>query len=135
MDPDLTRLCAIPGNDDLTCPQVEDILQLSRNSVQRLTTQGRIEIKRHAGRGQAEKGRVRIPRAAIVRYLVLRSGGDRAVILAAVRTQCPHYLPAVADLLPGAAPATRPANVIPMRGRRARAESSSFEHPDLFRTA
>jgi hypothetical protein len=51
----------------------------------------------------------------VVRYLVQRSSGDRAVILAAIKAQCPHYLPAVADLMPGAA-RELPSNVIPMTG-------------------
>lgn len=126
MDPDLTRLCAIPGNDDLDPKAVEDVLLLSRNSVQRLVSHNRIESKRCELRGDGSKSRVRIPRAAVVRYLVISSRGERAVILAAIKEQCPQYLPAVADLMPGAA--ALPANVIPMTGRK-RAKQPKPEHP------
>lgn len=118
MDPDLTRLCAIPGNEDLTTFQVEEIMQISRNSLQRLVSNQLIETKRHEIRGEGKKSRVRIPRAAVVRYLVISSRGDRAVILAAIKAQCPQYLPAVADLMPGAA--HLPDNVIPMHGTKAK---------------
>jgi hypothetical protein len=134
MDPDLTRLCAIPGNDDLTTGQVEEVLQLSRNTLQRLTGghEPKIETKRHDGRGDGSRPRVRVPRAAVVRYLVKHSRGDRAVILAAIKTQCPQFLPAVADLLPAAA-VSLPNNVIPMHGRRSKAATpQAFDHPDLF---
>lgn len=134
MDPDLTRLCAIPGNDDLTRPEAAHVLVLSEKSVDRLIMAGKLEAKRHEGRGEADKGRVRIPRAALVRYLVRRSTGDRAAILSAVKAQCPQYLPAVADLMPGAQAVSLPANVIPMPGaRRARPHTDKFAgHPDLF---
>ena len=124
MDSDLTRLCAIPGHDDLTCAQVEDVLQLSSHSIQRLVSNGVIETKRHAGRGMGRKPRVRITRAAVVRYLVQHCSGDRAVILAAVRTQCPQYLPAVADLTGSkaadlsASASAQPSNVILMTGAK-----------------
>lgn len=131
MDPDLTRLCAIPGNDDLDPKAVEDVLDLKRNSVQRLVSRNRIESKRLELGGNGIKSRVRIPRAAVVRYLVISSRGDRAVILAAIKAQCPQYLPAVADLMPGAA--ALPANVIPMHqgsgAKKAKAHAPK-EHPD-----
>jgi len=133
MDPDLTRLCAIPGNDDLTTGQAEEVLQLSRNTLQRLTSGNtpKIETKRHDGRGDGSKSRVRIPRAAVVRYLVMSSRGERAVILAAIKAQCPQYLPAVADLMPGAA--ALPSNVIPMHPRTKRHTKDPYEgHPQLF---
>jgi len=134
MDPDLTRLCAIPGNDDLTTGQAEDVLQLSRNTLQRLTSGNspKIETKRHDGRGDGSKSRVRIPRAALVRYLVISSRGERAVILAAIKAQCPQYLPAVADLMPGSAVTALPANVIPFHKTRRRGdpETGRHEHPD-----
>jgi hypothetical protein len=55
------------------------------------------------------------------------------VILAAIKAQCPQFLPAVADLMPGAAAVQLPSNVIPMHGRqRTKTAPPSFEHPDLF---
>jgi hypothetical protein len=132
MDPDLSRLCAIPGNDDLTTMQVEEVLQLSPHSVRRLTTgqSPRIECKRHEGRGDGSRPRIRVPRAAVVRYLVLHSRGDRVAILSAIKTQCPQYLPAVADLLPGAAAVQLPSNVIPITsGTRKAAKAAPTEHP------
>jgi hypothetical protein len=53
-----------------------------------------------------------------------------------VKALCPQYLPAIADLLPGAAAVQLPANVIPMHGSRKRPASPTHpdlsDHPDLF---
>ena len=132
MDPDLARLCAIPGDYDLTCAQASEVLQVSRQTMQRLVGSAKIETKRHEGRGCGKQLRVRIPRASLVRYLAKHYTGERAVILAAIKSQCPQYLPAVADLMPGTQ-APLPANVIPIeRGHRARPAKSKPDewHPD-----
>jgi len=131
MDPDLTRLCAIPGNDDLTSFDLGHVLQVGRTAVGRMIKAEKIETKRPEARGNGSKSRVRIPRAAVVRYLVQHSRGERAVILAAIKAQCPQYLPAVADLLPAAA-ASLPSNVIPMHGRQRAKAAAQIDHPDLF---
>lgn len=127
MDPDLARLCAIPGTHDLSMAEVAEVLQVSSKTVERNTRLQRIEAKRHGGRGDGVASRVRISRAAVVRYLVAISGGDKSVILAAVAAQCPQYLAAAQGRTPmtNAESATRsatkrPRNVLP------------FEHPDLF---
>lgn len=136
MDPDLTRLCQIPGNEDLTSTDLEHILQVGRTCVQRMIMMEKIEVKRPEARGDGSRSRIRIPRAAVVRYLVKHTHGDRAVILASVKALCPQYLPAIADLLPGAAAVQLPHNVIPMHGTRKRPASPTqpdlSDHPDLF---
>jgi hypothetical protein len=130
MDPDLTRLCAIPGNDDLTSFDLEHVLQVGRTAVGRMIKAEKIETKRPEARGNGSKSRVRIPRAAVVRYIVKSSRGDRVAILSAIKAQCPQFLPAVADLLPGAAAVQLPSNVIPITsGTRKAAKAALTEHP------
>lgn len=135
MDSDLTRLCAIPGTHDLSIPEVAaDVLQISPSSMHRIIRSGKMEVKRHEGRGRCAL-RVRIPRASIVRYLVRISSGDRTVILSAVAAQCPHYLPAVRDLMAGSAAhhdAASPSNVIPMPRKRRSPPEPFPDHPRLF---
>lgn len=115
MDPDLQRLCAIPGHDDLSYDQVAHVMQVHQTTVARLVVGQKLESKRHHGRGTGKQSRVRISRAAVVRYLVRQSTADRAVIIAAIKEQCPQYLPAIADLVSGSA--ELPKNVIPMDGQ------------------
>lgn len=114
------------------------VLEVSAATVQRLAhSQGRVlEVKRHEGRGHGHSQRIRIPRASVVRYLVRISSGDKSVILAAIKEQCPQYLPAVADMVPGAAAVTMPTNVISMTEKRGRgdqekrgAKQPKPEHP------
>lgn len=143
MDPALSRLCAIPGDRDLTIAEARAVLDVSRNFIQRLTSPDRpgkpqkhkLEVKRYPGRGDDIQTRVAVPRASIVRYIVQAYSGERTVILTAIKTLCPHYLPAVLDLIPGAAPL--PANVVSINeGRKPRAKrpvKDPFEgHPMLF---
>lgn len=147
MDPDLARLCAISGDHDLSLAEVCEVLQVSMQTASRLVN-GRghatLEAKRHAGRGAGRAPKIRVPRAALVRYLVSISTGDKAAILSAIAQQCPQYLPAVQQLTapaPWRQPtptAALPANVIPMqRQRRHRAVVLPMPdpyagHPDLF---
>jgi hypothetical protein len=100
--------------------------------MHRIIRRGMMEVKRHEGRGRCAL-RVRIPRAAIVRYLVKISSGDRTVILSAVAAQCPHFLPAVRDLMQGGGREPAPANVIPMTNTKQRPCKDPFpDHPRLF---
>lgn len=130
MDPDITRLLAIPGTHDLSLPEVAEVLQYSECTVSRLCRKNRIEHKRVNARGDGSKPRVRISRAAVVRYLVQSSSGNRAVILSAIAAQCPQYLPAVQGLTTGPVPA----NVIPISSARPRRpQGDRLEgHPELF---
>lgn len=136
MDSNLTRLCAISGNHDLSQSEVADVLQNEVSYVRRVIQRGLMEAQRLQGRRSAH--RVRIPRASVVRYLFRISTGDRSVILASIKTLCPQYLPAVQDLIKGEEPkgeeAVTPDNVIPMHGPRTkRPAKDPYEgHPMLF---
>ncbi len=132
MDPDIARLIAVPGTHDLSLPEVAEVLQLSECTIARLCRKGRLENKRHNARGDGSKPRVRISRAAVVRYLVQSSTGNKEVILSAIAAQCPQYLPAVQGLTAPAGPV--PANVIPISsGRTRRPQNDRLSgHPDLF---
>jgi hypothetical protein len=127
MDPDLARLLSIPGDDDLSTIQVEYVLQVGRNTAQRLIKRGKIESKRHEGRGTGQRAAVRIPRAAVVRYLLKCCTGDKATMLAAIAAQCPQFLPAAQGLQNG----PLPDNVVPMHEapRTKRGKATPTEHP------
>jgi hypothetical protein len=129
MDPDLTRLLSIPGDDDLSTIQVEYVLQVGRNTAQRLIKRGKIESKRHEGRGAGQRAAVRVPRAAVVRYLLKCCTGDKATMLAAIAAQCPQYLPAAQGLQSG----PLPDNVVPMneaaRTKRRASTKPAQDHP------
>ncbi len=127
MDSDLARLCAMPGTHDLSLNEAAEVLQVSTSYIQRVQRRGLLEAKRYQGRGDTAH-RVRIPRAAIVRYLVNISSGDKSVILAAVAAQCPQYLHAAQGTEP------MPSNVIPMHGtRKSRPAKDPYAgHPQLF---
>lgn len=129
MDPDLARLTAIPGTHDLTADEAAEVLQVSRWTIERVVANGRLEAKRHPGRGRGRAMRLRIPRAALVRYLVQITSGDKAALLAAIAAQCPEYLRVAQGL--GEAQAL-PDNVIPMRRGRRRTGDPFAGHPDLF---
>lgn len=139
MDPALSRLCAIPGDDDLTCAEAQAVLKASRNFMQRLVSpdkpgkrpmRHKLEVKRYEGRGEGVQSRVHVPRASLVRYIAQSYSGDRRVILAAIKAQCPQFLPAVLDLIPGALPL--PSNVIPIRGHKRKPKDPHADHPLLF---
>jgi hypothetical protein len=123
MDSDLSRLCQMPGNHDLSMNEAAEVLQVSECYVQRAVRKGLIEVKRYQARGTSKHGRVRIPRASVVRYLVNISTGDKGVILAAIAAQCPQWL-AAAQGVP------LPSNVIPMTETRRQARHTAKpEHP------
>lgn len=128
-DPDLARLLAIPGDYDLSAAQVADVLQLSPQTIVRLAGTGEIEAKRHAARGCGKRRTIRIPRPAVVRYLVKSTTGDRAALLAAIALQCPQWL----QIAQGTE-APLPDNVIPMkpRGRRLPMTQNDPRQLDLF---
>lgn len=127
MDSDLARLCALPGTHDLSLNEAAEVLQVSTSYIQRVQRRGLLEAKRYQGRGDTAH-RVRIPRAAIVRYLVKISSGDKSVILAAIAAQCPQYLHAAQGTEPA------PSNVIPMHGPRTKRplKDPYAGHPQLF---
>lgn len=122
MDSDLSRLCAIPGTHDLSLTEVAEVLQVSESFVQRSIRHGRMEVKRYQGRGQTAH-RVRIPRASVVRYLVNISSGDKSVILSSIAAQCPQWLPAAQQPIPGAA--STPENVVCIK----MGKTTPAEHP------
>lgn len=128
-DPDLARLLRVPGDYDLSAEEAAEVLQVSRCTIERAVAKGALEAKRHAGRGRGHAMRIRIPRAAVVRYLVSICTGDRAVLLSAIAAQCPEYL-RVAQGLAETQPL--PENVIPIRRRPRRAGDPYAGHPDLF---
>ena len=127
MDSDLARLCALPGTHDLSLNETAEVLQVSTSYIQRVQRRGLLEAKRYQGRGDTAH-RVRIPRAAVVRYLVNISSGDKSVILSAIAAQCPQYLHAAQGTEP------TPSNVIPMHGaRKQRLIKDPYAgHPQLF---
>lgn len=128
MDPDLARLTAIPGTHDLSIPEVAAVLQVSCDTVERAIHKGALEAKRHAGRGRGYAMRPRITRAALIRYLVRITTGDKAALLASIASQCPEYL----RVAQGLGEQQLPENVIPMRRGRRRAGDPFAGHPDLF---
>ena len=129
MDPDLARLTAIPGTHDLSIPEVAAVLQVSTDTVERAIHKGALEAKMHVGRGSGRVMRPRITRAALVRYLVQITSGDKAALLASIAAQCPEYLRVAQGL--GESQAL-PDNVIPMRRGRRRTGDPFAGHPDLF---
>lgn len=94
MDEDIKRLLSLPGKHDLSLKQVAEVLELSEKTVMLLIRRQLLEAKKHLGRGKGISTRHRISRAAVVRYLVNSSTGDRGAILAAIEEQCPQYLAA-----------------------------------------
>lgn len=139
MDPDLARLTALSGTDDLTVSEAAHILARSEDTIQRAVNAGKLEAKRHSGRGRGVSPRISISRAALVAYLVRITTGDRAILLAAIEAQCPQYLAAAKTALrPSAesapsADADLPANAIPFpRPRRHGQRDHLSDHPTLF---
>lgn len=92
MDPDLARLCAIPGHYDLSAAEVAEVIQVDARTVRRMVQRGRLEAKLHQGRGDGKETRMRFTRLSVVLYLVRVSSGDRAAILGSISLQCPEYL-------------------------------------------
>jgi hypothetical protein len=132
MDPDITRLCSIPGNDDLTTNQVEYVLDVRERSVRRMIRKGNLEAKRYDAGGTGEHGRLRVSRQAVVNYLLRITTGDKTALLSAIAERCPQYLP---KAQPPAAPL--PANVVDINElRKARPKRPTpdpyADHPLLF---
>ena len=92
-------------------------------------------------RNAQPKRRWTITKQALITYIVQSVRGDKTLILAAVREMCPRWLrvaETAAQSRPQAAPHEEPrempANVIPIRGKRAKGtQPDPFSgHPDLF---
>lgn len=150
MDSALARLCAIPGNRDLTPSQAADVLEVCERSLRRMTTpdgEGKTILgcrRLVGGRGvklttryriQGHGHRILIPRVDIILYL-LRHHTRPEDFVACVQSQCPHYLPAVEHAIKaGTAVPELPSNVIPMGRPRRHPDGTTrrqplSEHPD-----
>lgn len=135
MDPDLSRLCSIEGDHDLTAAEVEHVLGLKERTVRRMVIKGKIEAKRYDAGGDGNQRRIRISRQAVVNYLLKITTGDKTALLSAIAAQCPQYLPAAQGLK--SEPAPLPPNVVPIsEGTKPRHKKPLgdpyADHPRLF---
>lgn len=116
-DPRVDLLAQIP-QDLMSTAQAATCLSRSRQHVEQLIRTGQLEATAVTGRGTGRNMRYLVTKAAVLRYLVEHTTGDRSCLLASIASVFPQYL-AVAQ---GAPMAPTAPNVIRMRsGMRRRA--------------
>lgn len=137
--PIIDRLAEI-SSEELTINDVSYVLGQGRKTVERYLRMHKIEaLEAAAHRSQTEQHhRYRIATAAILVFLIRNTGGDKAVLMEAVRLRFPHHhkfcerlLNAATHALPGAVTEIPPRNFIPMTATRSpRLSRPSADHPD-----
>lgn len=141
----LHALCRDLGSETLTVGNVVEALSSNRRSVCQLLSGGALEHSKctahHRGKDALNR-KVRhnytIEAAAVLIYLVKNTGGDKTVLLEAIRIRFPHHHALCLRVAGGGDTSTRedtrkdacaPKNVIPMHGKRAVKPSLPKEHP------
>ena len=135
--PIIDRLADL-GSEELTVSDVCQVLVRGRRTIERHLRAGDIESVEAATHGmqrgaKERRNRYAIPAAALLTFLVKTTGGDKSVILDAIRQRFPHHLPLCERVAGLAVAAAIPSNVIPMvqgAGRRAQGARLKPEHPD-----
>lgn len=142
--PIIDRLAGI-SSEELTVDDVRTVLARSRKTIERHLRAGDIEsveAATHGAKGQPEnagkRNRYSIPAAAVLTFLVKTTGGDKAVLLDAIRVRFPHHHALCLRIANGHACSTAaaplPSNVIQMAeakpSRAARKPIAPKEHPD-----
>lgn len=136
--PIIDRLAEI-SSEELTINDVAYVLGQGRKTVERYLRMHKIEaLEAAAHRSQTEQHhRYRIATAAILVFLIRNTGGDKAVLMEAVRQRFPHHhkfcerLLNASHSLASAATAPTPSNVIQMTTTRSpRLSRPSADHPD-----
>lgn len=140
--PAIDRLASL-SSEELTVGDVVFVLGLlDRKPVDGLIKSGALEAQQggsHArgadAKGRSIKFRYSIASAAVLTYLIKITGGDKAVILDAVRQRFPHHHALCLRVAQGGREDTReevraPDNVIPMHGSQAKKVKGVKSTPD-----
>lgn len=137
----LHALCRDLGSETLTVGNVVEALSSNRRSVCQLLTGGELEHSKCAAHHRGKDGlnrevrhRYTIEAAAVLIYLVKNTGGDKTVLLEAIRVRFPHHHALCVRVAQGGRESTRedacaPSNVIPMHGKRVKGGQGRQEHP------
>ena len=135
--PIIDRLAEIPSGE-LTADDLIYVLGQNRKTIERYLRHGQIESLQAANHRQGQaKRRYKIAAAAVLTFL-RNTGGDKAVLLEAIRQQFPRHHKFCERLAESSKPATpsatetaTPSNVIPMTSaKRARSLKPHEDHPD-----
>lgn len=133
----IAKLAAMGGDGCLSSREAAYVLDVTDRTVQRAVSLGKLEAVRPEGQGHGVRGGIRIPRAAVIAYLVKRTTGDRAALMSAIERAMPRYL----DLAKSAAGGMRPlpANAIDgiaafkaAAAKKRKPADIAPGHPDLF---
>lgn len=148
----LHSICRGLGNEELTAHDLGEALKLQRRSVGHLLAGHAIEHTKLAAHHRGKlcdtrktRGLYTIQAAAVLTYLVRQTGGDKAVILEAIRLRFPHHLalceriaagmPALVGTTCASSDSPLPDNVVhisdaPKPRRTRKAATPEREHPD-----
>ena len=136
--PIIDRLAEI-SSGELTADDLIYVLGQNRKTIERYLRNGLIESLQAANHRQGQaKRRYKIASAAVLTFLLRNTGGDKAVLLEAIRQQFPRhhkFCERLAQSGPHSPlcgdPAPTPSNVIPMTaGKRPRVLKPNEDHPD-----
>lgn len=136
--PIIDRLAEI-SSGELTADDLIYVLGQNRKTIERYLRHGQIESLQAANHRQGQaKRRYKIAAAAVLTFLLRNTGGDKAVLLEAIRQQFPRHHKFCERLaesskpaIPSATETATPSNVIPMTSaKRARSLKPHEDHPD-----
>lgn len=136
--PIIDRLAEI-SSGELTVSDLVYVLGQDRSTIERYLKRGQIESLQASNHRQGQaKRRYKIASAAVLTFLLRNTGGDKAVLLEAIRLRFPqHHTFCERTALSGphspvcGSESPQPANVIPITGTQAkRTRSMPKEHPD-----
>lgn len=122
--PHIDRLYDL-GTEELSISMVASVLLKQRRFVHRLIDQGKLEVIRERTRKDEGAGKERysyiITAAAVIRYVVAHTTGDKVVILSAIKQRFPHHAHLFALLMSARPeePAPAPGNLIAFPSRLA----------------
>lgn len=90
MHPIIQRIVEL-GSDPLTSKDIAYVLGMDRTAVSLIIKQGKLEAMSFPTRG-GHNQRYQIAREALLRYLVARTTGDKAVLMASIRAAYPAFV-------------------------------------------